>query len=79
MIAFVTALFTALSSIAAIAKYVEEFASAVSIWYINRQQTETLAKIADAAALASRAKTQEERFEAAKQWQKVLSRPRVTS
>lgn len=79
MVSFVTSLFTALSSIAAIAKYVEEFASAVSIWYINRQQTDTLAKIADAAALASRAKTQEERLAAAEKWQDVLSRPRVTS
>jgi phosphosulfolactate phosphohydrolase-like enzyme len=79
MIAIVTGIFTALANIKAIAGYVEQFASAVSVWWINRQHTETLSQIADAAAMASRAKSQEERIAAAEKWRQVLSRPRISS
>jgi phosphosulfolactate phosphohydrolase-like enzyme len=79
VITFVFSLFTALANIKAIAEYVDKFASAVALWYVQRQQSSTLAAISDAAALASRAQTDEDRYKAAKAWQDALSRPRVGS
>lgn len=73
------AIFTALANIKAIAGYCEEFAGALALWYIQRQKTETLAQIADAAAMAARAETDEDRYAAAAAWQKALSRPRSST
>lgn len=47
--------------------------------YVLQQQAETLSAISDAAALAARATTDEERFAAALAWKNALSRPRVTA
>lgn len=46
--------------------------------YIDGQTNETKCKIVDAAALAARAETDEERYEASKAWMVALSRPRVS-
>ena len=66
----------------AIPKIGEMVSAAVSFlvqWWSNRQTAETMAKVADAAAMAARAKTQEERYAAAEAWRGALSRPRVVS
>ena len=73
------AILTALAAIPQILGYVESFTAAVSLWYIQRQNNQTLAEIADAAALAARASTDEERYAAALSWQKALSRARVSA
>lgn len=73
------AILTALAAIPKIMGYVESFASAVALWYIQRQTNQTLGLIADAAALASRASSDEERYAAAEKWQVALSQPRITS
>lgn len=68
----------ALAALPKIAAYVEQFAAACALWWISRQKTETLAEIADAAALTARAQTQEDRYAAIEKWREALSRPRVT-
>jgi hypothetical protein len=77
--ATVVAILNALAAIPAILGYVETFASAVTLWYVQRASAQTQAAISDAAALAARATTDAERYAAAQNWQTVLSRPRVTS
>lgn len=79
MISTIAGIFTALANIKAIAGYVEAFAGAVTIWYVQRQKNETLSMISDAAAFAARAQTDEDRYVAAEKWQQALSRPRVSS
>jgi hypothetical protein len=73
------AVLSALAAIPAIFGYVQSFVAQVMVWYIQNANNQTLSAIADAAALASRAKTDEERYAAAEAWQKALSRPRVSS
>lgn len=68
----------ALIAIPKILGYVESFAREVTLWFINRQKGETLAAIADAAALGARAENDEERYKGAEAWQRALSKPRVT-
>lgn len=67
---------SALAAIPQILGYVETFAGAVTAWYIERQKSETLSLIADAAALAARAQTDDDRYKAAEAWRVALSRPR---
>jgi hypothetical protein len=74
---FALALFNALAAIPKILEYLNSFAAGVVQWYVERQTNETLREIADAAALASRAKTSEERYAALGKWRAALSRPRV--
>lgn len=74
--AWVIPLLNAIAAIPKIAGYVERFAAAVVDWYIDRQQTETLKLISDAAALSARAKTREDRLKAAEKWKEALSRER---
>jgi len=78
MVAFITAALTALAAIPAIAGYVEKAVQAVVAWYINKQNSDTLAEIANAAAMAARATNEEERYAAAEQWRQALSRSRIT-
>ena len=66
-------LLIAVPKIADLVKYIT---SQVVIWYISKQNGETLVSIADAASLSLRAKTQEDRINAAKKWHSVLSRAR---
>lgn len=72
------AILSALAALPQILGYVEAFAAAVTLWYCQRAQNQTLMAISDAAALASRAKTQEDRYAAALAWKNALSRPRIT-
>ena len=74
--AFIKSFLDALVAIPKIVSYVEAIAAGVSAWYIARQKTEVLKNIQDAAALAIRAKTTEERFQAAAKWQEVLDSKR---
>lgn len=69
---------TALAAVPAILGYVETFAGAVTLWFCQHSTNETLSAIADAAALASGATTDAQRFAAAEAWTKALSNPRVT-
>jgi len=75
----VLAILNALVAIPKIAGYVQTFASAVVSWYVSRQTQETLSAIADAAALAANAKTDDEKFAAAQKWQTALAMGRVVS
>jgi PIN domain nuclease of toxin-antitoxin system len=77
--AFVTSLLNALAAIPKIVGYVEQFAAAVTDWYVKRQTAQTLSMIADAAALGARAKTQKDRLDADKAWKAALSRDRYIS
>jgi hypothetical protein len=78
MTAFLISLFNALAAIPKIAGYVDSFAGAVVLWWIQRQKKESMAAIADAAALAARANTPEEMYAATDAWHRALSLPRVT-
>ena len=73
------AILSALAAIPSILGYVESFAGAVTLWWVQRQKAETLSAIADAAALASRANTDDDRYKAADAWQKALGRDRFIS
>ena len=73
------AILNALAAIPALLGFVESFAQAIVLWWVQRQTGQTLSLIADAAALAARASTDEERYASAEAWQKALSRPRVTA
>lgn len=75
----VMAILSALAALPGILGYVEKFAGAVTVWYLQRQKNEVLSKIADTAALAARASTDEERYAAAQAWHDTLSQPRVTA
>jgi hypothetical protein len=46
--------------------------------YVTGCQQKTLTMILDAASFAARAKTQDERFQAAQLWRDALSRDRIT-
>lgn len=76
MIAFILTLFDALAAIPKILGFLESFAGAISYWLIQRSTHETLSQISDAAALAARANSTEERLAAAQKWHDALSRPR---
>lgn len=74
----ILAILNALAAIPSILKYVEEFASAVTLWYCQRQESATLSQIADAAARSAHAQNEEERYAALDAWKKALSRSRIT-
>jgi hypothetical protein len=76
MAALALAIFQGLAAIPAILGYVKDFAAGVSLWYMQNATKDTLTAIADAAALAARANSDEERYAAALAWKLALSRPR---
>jgi folylpolyglutamate synthase/dihydropteroate synthase len=76
IVAFLYALFEALASIKAIAEYVKQLAEMITLWYITNHTSETMSKIADAAALSNRAKTKEDRQNALLKWREALNRSR---
>jgi hypothetical protein len=78
VVTIILAVLNAIAAIPAIAKYFEEAMAAIVGWYVARQQAETLGMIADAAALAARAVTDEDRYQAAKAWQDALARGRIS-
>lgn len=55
----------------------EKAVNLIVLWYVSRQQRETLQQIATAAAVSARASTREERHAALDSWQRVLNRPRI--
>lgn len=73
------AILNGLAAIPSILGYVNSFASAIVAWYVQRQDNETLAAIADAAALSSRATDDATRYAAAAAWESALSRSRTTA
>ncbi len=52
------------------------FQQLMAVW-MNGQTNATLANIADAAAFAARAETDEQRYQAAEKWRQALMRPRI--
>lgn len=76
MIAAILTIFSGLAAIPKIGDMIKEFASALSLWYIQQANESTNKAIADAAAFAARAKTQEERHAALDKWKDALSRTR---
>ena len=78
MVAFLLALFNAIAAVPSMLKFAEEFAAAITLWFVQRANNETNKLIVDAAAMAARASTQEERYAAVEKWKEALSRTRVT-
>ena len=76
MFEFAYTLIKALAAIPAIIGSIKEFAAGVSYWYAEIQTKETLAEIADAAALSARAETQDDRYAALARWKSALSNTR---
>jgi hypothetical protein len=74
----IVSILNALAAIPSILGYVEAFAQTVTLWYCQRARSQTLSAISDAAALAAKASTDEERYAAAQAWRDALSRPRVS-
>jgi len=79
VVSFLVGLFTAIADVKVLAGYAMEFAGKIAIWYVQNVTSDTLAIIADAAAKGARAQTKEERFASTDEWQKALSRPRVSA
>lgn len=72
----IIAILNALAAIPSLTKSLEYFCSIVSAWWLANQQEQNYQAIIDAAALSARASSQEDRINALKNWQTVLSRPR---
>lgn len=70
---------SALAAIPQILGYIESFAGAVTLWYVQRQTAANLAAIADAAALAAKAQTDADRYAAAAAWRTALSSVKVSA
>lgn len=79
MAGIVTALLDALAKIAipVVQTLLNEALQAIVGWWMDRQEKETLSKIIDAASLAAKAETPDERFKAAQAWRAALSSGRV--
>lgn len=58
---------------------VEKVCQVIVLWYVSRQGKETLKGLANAAAIAAKCKTQEERHAALDSWTTALNRPRYRS
>lgn len=69
----------ALIAIPKIAGFVQTTVTAIVAWYVEKQTAATLSAIADAAAFAARAQSDDDRYKAAELWAKALSRPRTTA
>lgn len=73
---------TILNALIAIPKIADLVMSAVSTivaWYVQKQTSDTLSAIADAAAFSARAQTDDDRMQAAQKWRDALSRARYTN
>lgn len=75
----IVTILNALIAIPKIAGYVESAVQQIVLWYVQRQTAANLAAISDAAALAAKAQTDEDRYAAAKSWQDALSSSSVSS
>lgn len=74
----ITTILNALIAIPKIAGYVQSAVQTIVLWYVQRQNNQTLQSIADAAALSARAQTDGDRYAAAQAWQTALTKPRVS-
>lgn len=76
MIALIPQILSFLAAIPKIGEMVNLAVAQVVLWYVGQAKADTISAISDAAALASRASTDEERYQAAEAWRKALSRTR---
>lgn len=74
---WVAGLLNLLIMIPRLESWVETLAASIVDWYVARQGRAALSAIADAAATAARAETEQERIDAAFKWRDALSLPRV--
>ena len=77
MSAFAISLLNALAAFPMLLGYIRDFALGVTTWYLQGSTKKTLSMISSAAALSSKAKTKEERYEAIAAWRDALSRGRM--
>lgn len=75
----IIAILNALIAIPKIASLVMTAVSDIVAWYVQKQTSDTLAAIADAAAFAAKAQTDDDRYQAAQKWRDALSRDRFTN
>ena len=73
----IVGIFTALANVASISKYAYEFASLISVWYVEKMDSERSKQLADSIALTMRAKTSEDRIKASAALRAAMSRPRT--
>lgn len=78
MIATLTVSFLAALAKSAFSSIADEVGAAITNWYVQRQTTETLGLIAEAADLAANAKTDADRLSASKAWYVALNRLKYT-
>lgn len=71
---FITTLLGVVIALPKIGEQVKQIVGLVVAWWMSIQDEKTAHAIADAAAFALRAKTQEERYEASERWKAALSR-----
>lgn len=71
------AAFSAVAALPFLIGKVEQMAAGIALWWVERQNTQTQKGILDAAALAIRAKTQEERRASLDAWRVALSKSRL--
>jgi hypothetical protein len=74
---FAVSIFNALAVIPQLLGWLQSFAAGVVLWYVQSANNDTLKEIADAAALASRANSKEDRLAALHAWRTALARPRI--
>lgn len=74
--ALISSFLEAMAAIPKIGSMVEGWVAAAALWLVQRQKEANRAAIIDALHKGMKAQTQEERFEAAKNWQETLSRGR---
>jgi len=79
VLAIVSGILNVLITIPKIADMVSNIVTAIVTWWVNRQNTNTMILIADAAALGARAQNDDERYASAALWQKALSQPKVSA
>lgn len=75
--AIILAVLNAIAAIPKFVGYAESIGSAITGWYVARQKRDTLVMIADAAAFAARAESEDDRYEASQKWLAALSRSRT--
>lgn len=72
----IIAVLNALIAIPRIAGLVQMVVQTIVSWYMQKQTSEALSAIADAAALGARAQTDADRYAAALAWKTALSKSR---
>lgn len=70
----VTGILGAIIALPKIGAMVNDWLAAITAWYVTTVNEKNAQAISDAASFAARAKTKEDRIEAASKWQTALSR-----